>query len=256
MERNPQRSPSARTHRWVGASLALAALAIAAQSPAQAAPAPFAQFTQAQNGTPFQFSNNTTNGTLGITSVTTPVNFNFVSGPDTSSHAATLSLTAVTNAPATSTPIAGSNFLDQAVNGAGNPNSDVLTITDNATGKILLSMVFTGDIAGFQNDSTGQLSGNTARGNTVTFSSDFGTFAAGANSYALGLTSINPVLSIGPGGFLNSFVSSLSGSFRSSFQPAGAVPEPASVAMFGTGLFATAVLASQRKRLAMLRESS
>jgi len=255
MERNPQRSPSVRTHRWVGASLAMAALAMTAQSAAQAAPATFAQFTQAQTGSPFQFTNNTTSATLGITTVTTPVNFNFLSGPDTTSHAATLTLTAVTNAPATSTSIAGSNFLDQAVNGGGNPNNDVLKITDNATGKTLLSLTFTGDILGFQNDSTAQLSGNSARGNTVTFSSDYGTFAAGANSYALGLTSINPVLAIGPGGFLNSFVSSVSGSFRSTFQPTGAVPEPASVAMFGTGLLATAVLASQRKRLASLRES-
>ena len=252
MERDPQRRPLGRTHRWVGASLALAALAMTAQSPAQAAPASFAQFTQAAAGTPFSFTNNTTSASLGITTVTTAVNFNFLSGPDTTSHAATLTLTAVTNTPATSTPIAGSTYIDQGIN---DPSSDVLKITDNATGKTLLSLTFTGDLLGFQNDSTGQLSGNTARGNTVTYSSDYGTFAAGANSYAMGLTSINPVLSIGPGGFLNSFVSSVNGSFRGTFQPTGAVPEPASVAMFGTGLIATAVLASQRKRLAVLRES-
>ena len=257
MNHVPQPRPTHGIRRWVGIPLALAALALTAPSSAQAAPASFAQFTQSVSGAPFNFSNNTSNATIGLSnfSTSTPVNFNFLSGPDTSTHLATLSVTAVTTAAATSTPIAGKSFIDQSINGGGSPSSDVLKIVDNATGKILLSLTFTGDILGFQSNSTGQISGSTARGNTVTYSSDYGNFGTGTNTYSLGLTSINPVLSIGPGGFLNSFTSSINGSFRGSFQPVGAVPEPASVAMFGSGILATALLASQRKRLALLRQS-
>ncbi len=254
MERSTQSRLASRMLRKVGVYLALATVALAAQPTAQAASSTFAQFTQAVAGSPFNFNNQTTDASILVAN--TPVNFNFLSGPDTSTRSATLSVTAVTNAPATSTPIAGSNFLDQPINGSGNPTSDVLKIVDNATGKTLLALTFTGDILGFQNDQTGQLSGSTSRGNTVTYSSDFGTFAQGTNSYSLGLTSINPVLSIGPGGFLNSFISSVNGSFRGTFQPMpSSVPEPASVAMFGTGILATALLGSQRKRLAILRRA-
>jgi len=251
-------SPKRIKSRWLSAPIALAVLALS-QASADAAAVTFAQFTQAGPGTPFAFVNQTTFGQAGIVGFSTPVNFNFTlaSGLSTVTRAATLTLTAVTNAPASSAVLGGSTFIDQPING-NNPSNpaDVLTIVENSTGKTLLSLTFTGDIVGKMNDPSASLTGSTdpaAGNNMVNYSSAFLNFGPGVNSYLLGLTSDNPALSIGPGGFLNSFVGSIGGSFSATV--VAAVPEPASLAMFGTGLIATAVLASQRKRLSRLYQN-
>jgi hypothetical protein len=247
--------------RWIGVSLALAVIAWA-QAPAQAQSYTFAGFTL-NAGAPLNFTNQTTGGTLSVT-LNTQVNFNFTSstGQSNAPHAATLSLSAVTNAGATTGTIGGTTYVDQSLNGSGNVNQDVLKITDNATGKNLLTMTFTGDILGKLGDNQGSITGSTdpaQGGNVVTYSSDYLTFIPSsgvggtgllANSFALAMTSINPGLTIGAGGFLNSFTSAVTGSFTAS-----TVPEPASIAMFGTGILATIAFASQRKRLALFNQN-
>lgn len=243
-----------RSRGRLAATFALAALALALQASAQASPTTFAQFTQAAPGTPFALNNAVSFGQAGIQGSSTQVYFNFTgaSGQSTVVHNATLLLQAATSVPATSATLGGNTYLDQSINA----NNDVLTIIDNNTGKTLLSLTFTGDIVGKQNDTSASLSGSNdpvAGGDTVTYSSQFVNFAPGVNSYLLGLTSISPSLSIGPGGFLNSFTSSITGSFAGT--TLAAVPEPVSVAMFSTGILATVILATQRKRLALFRQS-
>ena len=250
----PDRQKMSRSRGRLAATFALAALALALQASAQASPTTFAQFTQAAPGTPFALNNAVSFGQAGIQGSSTQVYFNFTgaSGQSTVVHNATLLLQAATSVPATSATLGGNTYLDQSINA----NNDVLTIIDNNTGKTLLSLTFTGDIVGKQNDTSASLSGSNdpvAGGNTVTYSSQFVNFAPGVNSYLLGLTSISPSLSIGPGGFLNSFTSSITGSFAGT--TLAAVPEPVSVAMFSTGILATVILATQRKRLALFRQS-
>jgi hypothetical protein len=254
----PDRSQARPTRHWIVVPIALAVLALIAQAPAHAAQTTFAQFTQTNPGTPFVFTNNTTSGTVGIQSFSTTVNFNFTagSGLSTATQVATLTLTASAgpSATATSGSVGGTTFDSQPIDGNG-PVVDKLTIT--AGGHNLLTETFTGSIMGIQGGTQSILSGNSdpmGGNNTVTFSSDFLTFAPNGgnpNSYQLGLTGMTSPLSIGPGSYLNSFAASITGAFSSStFSPS--VPEPASLAMFGTGIFATLVLATQRKRLAML----
>lgn len=237
-------SPHGR-RAWLLAATALVATAVAPS--ARAAGVEFAQFN-AMTGSPVTFQNiGGTQGALGITTVATPVTFNFMPGYGlgTQDRAATLTLSGTTGTPATSTPILGKNYLDQPITGAGN----TLTIRENSSGKILLQMTFTGDITGFSGSSVGSLSGDTTLGNTVTYYSDFvSAFSGTGNSFILGLPNITPGLAIGAGGFLASFVTNANGSFSAT--SLAVVPEPASVVMYGTGLAACLVLARRVRRKA------
>lgn len=231
--------------------LAVATLVLAGQATAHAGQTTFAQFTQAGAGTPFMFTNNGgTSGTVGIQSASTQVDFNFTTatGLSTATHEATLTLTAVTNEAATSGTVFGTTYYNQAINGgSGGASADVLTITDNTTHQNLLTMSFTGTIVGQMGNSLASLTGNSdpaGGSNVVMYSSDYLNLSGlQPSSYQIGLQALSVPFSLGAGSFLNSFMSSFTGSFQTSL-----VPEPASIAMFGTGIFATIVLAWQRKR--------
>ena len=99
-------------------------------------------------------------------------------------------------------------------------------------------MTFTGDIIGKSGGPNAQLAGADTNGQIVTFSSDYLSFTPPGNSYALSLAALTPALSIGPGGFLNSFQADITGQFTGN-----AVPEPVSM-----GLLALAPLALIRRR--------
>jgi len=232
------------TMRGLGLSLAVAAV-LAAAAPAHATGVQFATFTQT-TGSPFSFSNNATAATFSTTAATN-INFAFTaaSGQDTSARSATLSLSSTTTATARSATFGGSTFVDQNINGANN----VLSIRDNATGRNLLTLTFTGDITGQAGSSNANLAGDSAVGNTVTYTSDFVSLGS-TGSFLIGLPTIAPPLSAVPGSFLTSFITDALGSFSDT--SVAAVPQPASVAMFGTGLVATALLLA-RRRLAVRR---
>jgi hypothetical protein len=193
----------------------------------------FADFIDLSGTRPFDFTNNVTSGTILATSV--PITFNFTAptGLPTTNRPATLNISTRGGVSA-SDPATGGATDDQPIN-----NPTLLTITENSTGKTLLSMSFTGDILGKDAGPNAQLAGADSNGQMVTFSSDDLNFTTG-NSYALSLASMTPALSIGPGGFLSSFVADITGQFSGN---ATAVPEPISI-----GLLALLPLALLRRR--------
>ena len=209
---------------------------IVCSSTAEAVPIEFANFNLLNANQPLTFTNNDgASGTIAALGV--PITFNFTSqsGLSTSDHAATLTLNALgttTTVPATAL---GGGHLDQPFG-----STIVLSIIENGTGNNLLTMNFTGDLVGRSGGPNGGLSGADVTGQVVSFTSDFGFFAATEQSFILGLATISPALSIGPGGFLNSFAANVNGQFSADFTP---VPEPASVAMLAVGLLGVAALA-------------
>jgi len=229
--------------------LALAAvLAVAAPGSVHAAAVSFAKFAF-ETGTPFTFTNNTTSAALGSGTNTVSFSFTDVNGNATQTFNATVAFAGTTNAPAgTVGPI-----LDQPLNGA---TTDTIKFTDidpgPNNGKTLLAVTYTGDLlaqSGTQNASI-QSSSNI---NTLIYSSDFipNSFFNNPQNFTLALPSDGSNnVSIGPGGFLNSFVSSFAtGQFFTSV----VVPEPASVVMFGTGMATTVVLLIVRGRKRLVK---
>jgi len=228
--------------RWLTAPLVVAALAVA--TPASAASVEFADFNAPGANLPFKFTNNGNGATI---SASAPVTFNFTaaSGLGTGDHQATLTISGNTFTPSVALP---GSFVDQNISGPAS-----LSLIEVGTGKNLLSMtIFSGDIVGKLGSPNAGLTGSDMTGDTVVFTSDFLTFMQPGNSYNLALAGITPALSIGPGGFLNTFAANVNGQFSAMLV---AVPAPTSVAMLGTGLVAAVVLATQRKRLAKLNRS-
>ncbi|MGN6366798.1 MAG: PEP-CTERM sorting domain-containing protein [Phycisphaerae bacterium] len=218
--------------------IALATGAALAAS-AHAAPIMFGTFTEPSAAQGFTYTN--VGGAVSTISVSTPVDFEFTAptGLTTIDHAATLTITC----PAILTPASTAGFLvvDQPISLA------ILSIIENGTGKNLLTANFTGDITGKLNTHNADLSGDDTAGNTVTYSSDFLTFAGSpGSSFNLGLATLSPSLSIGPGGFLNSFIANIDGQFSADNVSGGGpgTPEPASLATLALG--ATALLTRRR----------
>ncbi len=210
----------------------------------------FAQFTQVASDQPLSFTNNGgTSGSLAYNAASL-VNFSFTtsSGLDTTVRTATLTLTGnPTNVPASTL---GGGFLDQ-------PLTSVmmlkLTEVGGATpGANLLTVMFTGDIVG--RGPIGSINAADTTGQVISYTSDFLTVTPPGNSDILSLDTISPSLSIGPGGFLNSFVANVAGQFTgnvTSINPSALVPEPSSLAMCGiAGVVGLAVARARRKRFA------
>jgi hypothetical protein len=180
----------------------------------------FAVFNETSANKPFSLTNNVTSASLGYSSAT-PVSFDFTAptGLSTADRLATLTIT--TNASATPATTSG-GLISEAISPAV-----TFTFTENSTGKNLLTATISGLLEGTANGPSASLTGAASLGDTVTFTSDYLTFnTPGGNSAAMSLSGVNPALSIGAGGFLNSFVADLSGSFVAS-----AVPEPGTIAL-------------------------
>ena len=226
-------------HRWIVASLAIVALAMAGPAPAKAASVQFATFQQT-TGTPFEFD-----GALGTFGGVSQTKFNFTaaSGLSTVDRNATITL----SSQAVGSVMSAGGVLVQAIDGA-----NVISIIENSTNKNLLTMVFNGSISGFSGSSNATLAGDTNIGNVIAYSSDYLEILNGnPASYLIGLPTVTPALSVG-GTYLSTFVSNASGSFSANIN---AVPAPTSMAMFGTGIVTTLALAKRRKRLAELKSA-
>ncbi len=192
-------------------------------SAARATPIEFANFRLSNADQPLSFSNNTTFASIIAANVPVVFDFTSQSGLSTVDHAGILS---ITNTPIATAASAFATILDQPI-----PSSATLTIIDSNSGMNLLTMTFTGNLIGQSNGPSASLIGAETNGQTVTFSSSFASFAQTDNSYNLGLATISPTLSIGPGGFLSSFVANINGQFTTDSGSLD-VPEPASATLF------------------------
>jgi hypothetical protein len=183
---------------------------------------------------PLSFANNG-GVSATLTAVNVPVVFNYTtqSGLSTADRSATLTINPTGTAPTTTPDTPAGSLHDQPINPLR------FSIIENGTGKNLLSMSPTrGDITGVNNTVNASLAGTT----TGVFSSDFLGFLPAANeSFNFGLATINPALTTGPGGFLNSFIANINAQF--SVDDASFIsPEPSALA-----LLALAALASPRR---------
>lgn len=223
--------------RWLG--LAVLALALSpAVAPARAGTVPFATFSQ-PTGNPFSWTTSTVGGTTtGTFSGTSEITFNFTSasGLPTNDIAATLVLNATTTMAAVSF---GSLVVEPITTGT-------LSITDNSNSQTLLHMDFSGALSSVLGSTNANLAGDSANGNTVSYSSQFpGLFFNAGGSFNIQLPTLSPSTSINTNtGFLNPFTTSAYGTFTGSLN---AVPLPASIAMLGTGIMAPASLALLRR---------
>lgn len=235
-------------YRTIASLLLFGALSFAALRPAEATPFQFAQFNSPNGGKSFTFTNNGgTSANIGAVNVPVTFNFTAATGLSTADRAAFLNINPVTLS-STQPAVAAGALVDQPLN-----LTDRLTLTSgmNGTGTNFLTMIFTGDITGFLGGPGGSLLGadnNAGNPRIVTYTSDFGTFVPPGNSYNLSLQDITPVLSIGPGGFLNSSVANVTGQFSANF-----VPEPSSIVLCGLGIIAVVGRTAGRKRLAKTR---
>jgi len=252
----------------VGASVGLAGLIYTPTAHAAITPVTFAQFEQQTTGSSsnsFAYIDNggLTPGTgipggstpnaqflssgLGGLATAIPVTFQFLSlgslpadlqGPLN----ATLALTSATVSPVVAL---GGVIYDQNITG-DKAITDTLSITldkpaDEGGGSKtnLLTVVFTGQLVGEVGSRTPQLSGNTALGDTVTFSSDFLAFdPAQARDFSLTFTSWTTGadqngLELDP---LDSFYQSATASGTGTFD-ATIIPEPSTVALLAIGSF-------------------
>lgn len=208
---------------------------LAAAWPVHATVFNFATFNEVSGTKPFTFLNN--GGTSASISYNSgvPVSFNFTTptGLSTADRAATLTI----NTNSSFTPAVSSGaLLDEAISPAV-----TLHLTENATGKNLLTLTFTGDLEGPAGGVNAQITGADTNSRTVAFTSDYLTFTTPGNSFGLSMAAMSTPLAVGPGGFLNSFIADLQGSFAAN---ATQVPEPGTLGTFAVG----AVVLIRRRR--------
>ena len=213
------------------------ALAPAAPARAQA----FADFNDISTGASFAATNN--GGTsLALNGTAEPVSFNYDSSnaaiySQIATHyptllgtqAATVAYTALTTAPATTS----GGSVTQSFNG---PMIIQFLLKTPVSGKsdLLTATISPGvQLMGSTGAGSAALLGSSAGSPpvTISFTSDF--FNAGApitESLSVALSGLSVPLSVGPGGFVNSFTASQNGSFSAFY----AVPVPASLVMLST----------------------
>jgi hypothetical protein len=202
--------------------------------PAQAASSlyEFANIRSAKADQPLSFTNN--GGTSGTVAASAPVIFHFTTptGLSTADRAAHVTITGLGPSFTPAFPVGG-GMVDQPIS-----SPTTVSITEDATGKNLLTAAITGDILGRLGGPNASLSGSSQTGQVVTYSSDFLSFTQPpGNSYNLGLGTISPGLSLGPGGFLNTLIADMSGQFSGG---AAAVPEPSTLVLLASGGIALA----------------
>ncbi len=231
-----------RVLKALGIVAAIAATVLIAAA-VQAAPIELGSFHLLNANQPLSFTNNA--GTSGsLSALTVPVIFNFTtqSGLSTVDRSATLTINPLGALPTTTPAIVAGSLIDQPINPL------TFSIIETSTGKNLLTMTPTGgDLVGNSTAVNSSLSGT----HTGVFTSDYGTFSGTTSeSFNFGLATMVPALSVGPGGFVNSFVANVNGQFSVDSTGFIPTPEPATVVLFGLGLAGCGVFVRRRRKQA------
>ena len=249
------------TSRWLppfrAARCILALVSLATLCGTQAASAAsiyFAEFRAASKGSPYAFTVDKTNTTATF-AATTPVIFNFsnVNGAPSQAYNATLTLSSTTTAADVETKVPHTSITTegQPIN---NHSTIAITYFDPVAHKTenLLTAIFTGTLGGLKGSTSGGLTASQTGGNFVSFSSDFLNFSkASKENLSLAFTAIldsiknDKGLMKGPK-FLVPFTAAGTGTFGA--QGVTAVPEPATLAMFGVGLLGVPMLRLVRRK--------
>ena len=252
---------------FAGTSIALA-LTAAAATPANAAITTFATIS-ALTADNVYLKNTSSNGkSFGFYSIHTPtsttpgsvsVKFSFINeGPAldaaVSSVNAIFTLNATESGTAASS-IAGYTIQPSIIGSFSLISTTAITVgtTHYAAGSNLLSGAFgDGGIAGGTNSSAGGFDVNNENaGSSLSYTSDFVTFAPGANvDAALSMTSILSPLSATTGRALRTFKADAGGSFSADPVPhSNAAPEPASWALMMVGFGLAGATIRRRTRV-------
>ena len=271
-----------RKPAWIISALLSATPLIGWTHAASAAPTPvtFAQVTESgtladPNAYAYLDNGSALGGELGtdisgVFGAAVAANFTYLSGAGvlpvdlTGVQNATISMTSSTKSPVTQF---SDGSASEKITGAGQM-VDVLSITRDTPAAEgggsrtnLLTMTFTGKLRGDLGGSTPNLSGNSALGDTVTFSSDFLSFAnAAQEDYNLAFTSWVPNgLSVDAGDNLfNTAVAASAGTFDFGVLSVS-VPEPNMLPLFGAaslGLLSRRALRPRSRRRAFLNTAA
>jgi hypothetical protein len=254
-----RKSDSSRKHALLDLALpaigAIALFGLTATANAAAVPVTFAQAIESSantNPNAFAYNNNGVGsdaefGTsaAGVLGAAIPIDFTYLAG----SGVTTADLIGVQNATismtsSTKTLVAsafGGTFADEALDGTG-AVTDTIKITRTTpaaegTGlkTNLLTVVFTGNLAGPVGGTTPSLTADSNLGDTVTYSSDFISFAQSTQQdFSMALSSWDPIvtpptgLAIASDGYFNSATTAAAATFD--FQNVvTAIPEPGSL---------------------------
>jgi hypothetical protein len=222
---------------------------------AAAVPVTFAQAIESSlnaDANVFSYTNNGAGNDAELSASNVALSFTYLSGAGslpsdlTGVQTATLSMTSSTSAPVMQA--FGGTFDQQAIDGSGVIKTDVIKITRTTpaaegigTKTNLLTVTFTGHLSGPDGGTTPSLSADTALKDTVTYSSDFLSFAATTQQdFNVAFSSWAPLITPPTGLGVNSdtFFNSATAAGAATFDFQGAssvIPEPTSLptAIFG-----------------------
>jgi len=179
----------------------------------------------------------------GALGVAVPISFTFLAGAGllpadlTGIQDATISMTSSTLS--TATTAFGGTFADQPITGLGSVVDTIKIIRTSSANEgagsrtNLLTVTFTGNLDGAVGGTTPSLNANSALGDTVTYSSDFLSFAQSTQQdFNLAFSSWDPLvtppsgLGINPDNYFNSATAAAAGTFDFAGS-ATVIPEPA-----------------------------
>ena len=239
----------------LAAFAAAAAILVGLAPSARASLITFAQFQEAANApaNPFSYIDNGVGHDAQLVGPAIPVSFQYLSltglpADLVGNQLATLNLTSSTTKTVTAVPLGGGTVAQQLIDGSGTL-TDVLSFTRNTPAAEglgsrtnLLTVTFTADVLGMIGGDPA-LSGDTALGSTISYSSDFLDFSATTqrdfslvfsswinNGGGNGL-SINDV-----DNYFNSASAAATGTFDADSMPGPFIPEPATLSLAAVGL--------------------
>jgi hypothetical protein len=213
-----------------------------------AGPINFLTFSSATVNPLYTFTNNGDGTGSFVSNGTNNVNINFIAGSiptadllkplPTGTILGTLIRTSSTSSMAVCTPsCSGNNGVTQEL-GTGS-----VMFTDSMGDNLLTIAGSDLFINGLLNGTTASFSGTSAS-SSIAFSSDYINFASATQvDRSISLEGIEPSLSIGPDGLLNSFTAQATGSFGVSF-----APEPGTMGLGGLSVAGLITLAARSRK--------